>query len=107
MNLAKSKKTIWLVANWHGKWQIPGVKTLVTMDRFGRLVLPGQIRRALQVSEPAAFQAEVMGNKVELTLVAPESGAVLKKRRGLLVVSTGGRKFDAAAAVSTVREERF
>jgi hypothetical protein len=48
-----------------------------------------------------------MGNKVELTLVAPERAAVLKKRHGLLVVATGGRKFNAAEAVNALREERF
>lgn len=83
------------------------MEAIITMDRFGRLVLPGPIRKALQLSQPAAFKAEVMGNKVELTLVAPESGAVLKKRRGLLVVSTGGRKFDAAEAVRAIWGERI
>jgi bifunctional DNA-binding transcriptional regulator/antitoxin component of YhaV-PrlF toxin-antitoxin module len=83
------------------------MEALITMDRFGRMVLPGSMRKALQISSPAAFKAEVMGNKVELTLVTPEKGVVLKKRRGLLVVSTGGRKFDAAQAVSAMREERF
>jgi len=82
------------------------METLVTMDKFGRLVLPGPIRKALHVSEPAAFKAEVMGNKVELTLVPRESGAVVKKRRGLLVISTGGKKFNAADALSIVRDER-
>jgi bifunctional DNA-binding transcriptional regulator/antitoxin component of YhaV-PrlF toxin-antitoxin module len=80
--------------------------TLVTMDKFGRLVRPGRIRKALQVSPAAAFKAEVMGNKVELTLIPARSGAVLKKRRGLLVVSTGGHKFNAAEAVNVLREER-
>jgi bifunctional DNA-binding transcriptional regulator/antitoxin component of YhaV-PrlF toxin-antitoxin module len=80
---------------------------VITMDKFGRMVLPGPMRKALQISRPAAFKAEVMGNKVELTLVAPERSAVLKKRRGLLVVSTGGRKFSAADAVATLREERL
>jgi bifunctional DNA-binding transcriptional regulator/antitoxin component of YhaV-PrlF toxin-antitoxin module len=82
------------------------MENIVTMDQVGRLVLPGRIRKALQVSSPAAFKAEVMGNKVELTLIAPESGAVLKKRRGLLVVSAGGKKFNAAEAVRIVREGR-
>jgi bifunctional DNA-binding transcriptional regulator/antitoxin component of YhaV-PrlF toxin-antitoxin module len=86
---------------------LTSMEAIVTMDRFGRLVLPGPIRKALPVSQLAAFKAEVMGNKVELTLVAPESGAVLKKRRGLLVVSTGGRKFDAGEAVRGVRGERI
>ena len=76
------------------------------MDRFGRLVLPGRLRRALQVSPPAAFKAEVMGNKVELTPIMAESGAEIKKRRGLLVVSTRGRKFNAVEALRIVREER-
>ena len=82
------------------------MENIINMDQVGRLVLPGRIRKALQVSSPAAFKAEVMGNKVELTLVAPESGAVVKKRRGLLVVSTGRKKFNAADAVRIVREGR-
>ena len=75
------------------------MENIITMDRVGRLVLPGRIRKALQVSSPA-------GNKVELTLIAPESGMVVKRRRGLLVVSTGGKKFNAAEAVRIAREER-
>jgi len=82
------------------------MENVITMDRFGRLVLPGRIRKALQVSSPTAFKAEVMGNKVELTVITPEGGAVIKKRRGLLVVSTGGQKFNAAEAIAIVREER-
>ena len=50
------------------------MESIITMDQVGRLVLPGRIRKALQVSSPAAFKAEVMGNKVELTLIAPETG---------------------------------
>jgi len=83
------------------------MKTLVTVDKFGRLVLPGSIRKALQITVPTAFQAEVVGNKVELSLIPDKSGAVLKKRKGLLVVSTGGKKFDAADAVQLIREERL
>jgi bifunctional DNA-binding transcriptional regulator/antitoxin component of YhaV-PrlF toxin-antitoxin module len=82
------------------------METIITMDRFGRLVLPGRIRKALHASQTAAFKAEVMGNKVELTLMTQENETVLKKRRGLLVISTGGRKFNAADAVNLVREER-
>jgi len=32
---------------------------------------------------------------------------VIKKRKRLLVVSTGGQKFDAAEAVQALREERL
>ncbi|MGA2751939.1 MAG: hypothetical protein ABSG59_24515 [Verrucomicrobiota bacterium] len=82
------------------------MENIIIMDQFGRLVLPGRIRKALQVSPPAAFKAEVMGNKVELTPIMPESVAAIKKRKGLLVVSTGGKKFNAAEVLRIVREER-
>ena len=81
------------------------METIITMDRGGPLVLPGWMRKALQVTSPATFKAEVMGNKVVLTLVAPGRGMVMKKRRGLVVVSTGGRRFSAAEAVRIAREE--
>jgi bifunctional DNA-binding transcriptional regulator/antitoxin component of YhaV-PrlF toxin-antitoxin module len=87
--------------------ELLAMKALITMDKFGRMVLPGPMRKALQISRAAAFKAEIMGNKVELTLVEPERSARLKKRRGLLVVATGGRKFNAAEAVRTMREDRF
>jgi bifunctional DNA-binding transcriptional regulator/antitoxin component of YhaV-PrlF toxin-antitoxin module len=79
---------------------------VVTIDRFGRVVLPRPVRNALQLKGPGAFKVEVMGNKVELTLLPASEKAVIKKRKGLLVVATGGRKFDAAEAVRLIRDER-
>ena len=84
-----------------------GMENIVTMDKFGRLVLPREIRKALHVQQPAAFKAEVIGNRVELTPVPFKNSRVIKKRKGLLVVSTGGEKFDAAEAVRTMRDERI
>ena len=77
------------------------------MDKSGRVVLTGPIRKALHLKGPAAFRAEVMGNKVELTLLpASNRTLMIKKRKGLLVVATGGRKFDAAEAVRIIQDER-
>jgi bifunctional DNA-binding transcriptional regulator/antitoxin component of YhaV-PrlF toxin-antitoxin module len=107
-NAARHEKLLLLVC--HLAWQMASLlemEAVITMDKFGRIVLPGPMRKALQLSRAAAFKAEVMGNKVELTLVGPERSAVLKRRRGLLVVSTGGPKFNAAEAVSAMRQDRF
>lgn len=83
------------------------MEEIITMDKFGRLVLPGHIRKALHIQQPAAFKAEVVGNRVELTPLPVKGGAIIKKRKGLLVVSTGGEKFDAAEAVRAMRDERL
>jgi len=82
---------------------IIGMENGITMDKFGRLVLPGQVRKALQISQPVAFTAEVMGNKVELALIPTAGRAMLKTKLGLIVVTTGGRKFNAAEAVRVAR----
>jgi bifunctional DNA-binding transcriptional regulator/antitoxin component of YhaV-PrlF toxin-antitoxin module len=110
--LSPMKGTIWdsdRRAICHWAWQMVSIRVMdniVAMDQFGRLALPERIRKALHVSPPAAFKAEVTGNKVELTPIIPESGAVLMRRKGLLVVSTGGKKFNATEALKIVREER-
>jgi bifunctional DNA-binding transcriptional regulator/antitoxin component of YhaV-PrlF toxin-antitoxin module len=77
---------------------------VITMDRFGRLVLPGPVRRALGLTKPTAFRAEVIGNKVELTVISTRGGPRLKKRKGLLVVSTGGRSFNAGEVVRALTD---
>lgn len=77
------------------------------MDKSGRLVLPGRIRKALHILQPTAFQAEVVGNKVELTVLPSARSGTIRKRRGLLVVSTGGPKFSAIDAVNALRDERI
>ena len=83
-----------------------GMDNIVTMDKAGRLVLPRSIRKALHVREPAAFKAEVVGNRVELTPVAFKR-ELIKRRKGLLIVCTGGEKFDAADAIRAMRDERL
>lgn len=82
------------------------MENIVTMDKFGRLVLPGPIRKALHIRQPTAFKAEVVGNRVELTPLTDRSGAVMKKRKGLIVVSTGAEKFNAAEVLQLMRSER-
>lgn len=83
-----------------------GMEVLITMDKHGRLVLPGPIRKALQIPQTATFKAEVVGNKVELTLAPSVSRSSLKRNRGFLIVSTGGVSFNAGEAVKAMREER-
>jgi bifunctional DNA-binding transcriptional regulator/antitoxin component of YhaV-PrlF toxin-antitoxin module len=83
------------------------VETVVIMDKSGRVVLPTHIRKALRIKAPAIFKAEVVGNTIELTVLpSRRGGATIKKRKGLLVLSTSAVKFDAGEAVRSLRDER-
>ena len=81
------------------------MKTMIAMDSFGRLVLPKSVRQSLNTPSPALFEAEVLGNRLELTLAEPESGR-LRQRGKLLVVPKQGVAVDAVQAVQQTRKDR-
>jgi bifunctional DNA-binding transcriptional regulator/antitoxin component of YhaV-PrlF toxin-antitoxin module len=83
-----------------------GMKTLIPMDPFGRLVLPKSIRQSLNMPRPAVLEAEVLGNRLELTLAEPEPAKLCRKGK-LLVVPKQGVAVDAVQAVDDTRKDRL
>lgn len=81
------------------------MKTLVSMDRFGRLVLPKSIRQLLNAPRSALFEAEVLGNRLELTLA--ETPTKLRRKGKLLVLPKQGVAADAVKAVQDTRADRL
>jgi bifunctional DNA-binding transcriptional regulator/antitoxin component of YhaV-PrlF toxin-antitoxin module len=82
------------------------MKARIAMDSYGRLVLPKSIRQSLNTPPVALFEAEVLGNRLELTLAEPESGK-LRKRGKLLVVPKQGVVADVVQAVQQTRRDRL
>ena len=89
----------------YGMKQAPVMKTLIAMDPVGRVVLPKQIRRSLNIARTAVFEAEVLGNRLELTLTEPRP-ATLRRKGKLLVVPKQGVTVDAVKAVEDARKDR-
>jgi bifunctional DNA-binding transcriptional regulator/antitoxin component of YhaV-PrlF toxin-antitoxin module len=83
------------------------MKPVIKMNEHGELVFPKSIREALRISGTAKFKASVRGNNIELTLMPDREGPVIKMRRGLYVVSTKSKKFNAANAINIVRQRRL
>jgi len=78
----------------------------VSMDASGRLVLPKRIRQSLNAPRSAVFEAEVLGNRLELTLAEP-APARLHRKGKLLVVPKQGVAADAVKAVEDTRNDRL
>ncbi len=76
------------------------------MDAFGRLVLPRSLRRSLNTPRTAVFEAEVLGNRLELTLAEP-APTQLRQRGKLLVVPKQGASVDVVGAVEATRRDRL
>jgi len=82
------------------------MKTTVSMDASGRLVLPKRIRQSLNAPRSAVFEVEVLGNRLELTLAEP-APARLHRKGKLLVVPRQGVAADAVKAVEDTRNDRL
>jgi AbrB family looped-hinge helix DNA binding protein len=76
----------------------------ITIDRAGRIVLPAELRRRLNLGPGSRLRLDVVAQHIELT---PESEPVTElalshSRRAVLKPTADG--FDAAAAVRAERE---
>jgi AbrB family looped-hinge helix DNA binding protein len=75
-----------------------------TMDRFGRVVVPKDIRDRLGLRPGAEVDIDEKGNEVVLKPVEHEPSLMVKK--GILVYS-GNATGDVSGAVQAHREERL
>jgi bifunctional DNA-binding transcriptional regulator/antitoxin component of YhaV-PrlF toxin-antitoxin module len=76
------------------------------MDSTGRLVIPKSVRQALNASEGAIFEAELLGNRIELTL-KEETPSKLPRQGNLMIVPRQCVDIDAVNAVEDARRERI
>lgn len=77
----------------------------IPMDPSGRLVLPKRIRQSLNAPRSAVFEAEILGNRLELTLAEP-APAGLRRKGKLLVLPKQGVAANAVKAVEDTRKDR-
>ncbi len=80
------------------------MKTAITMDSAGRVVLPSEIRRRLNLRPGSRLLLSVVAERIELT-PEPQADAelhVAPSRRSVLPAT--GQAFDAAAVTRQERE---
>jgi bifunctional DNA-binding transcriptional regulator/antitoxin component of YhaV-PrlF toxin-antitoxin module len=83
------------------------MKTTVTVDEVGRLVLPKEIREAIGVFGRTSVQVEVVDNAARIS--APESAPGPMTRKGKRTVYSGPlpKDWDSGEAVLKARERKL
>ena len=76
----------------------------IVVGEAGRVVLPKAIRERLHLRKGTKLKADIVGDKIELSLL-PDTDVRIE-RRGKRLVIVGGEPFDAVAAIKADREER-
>lgn len=76
----------------------------ITIDRAGRIVLPIEVRRRLNLAPGSQLMLDVVAQRIELT-PQPQADSELLVRAGKrTVLRATGRTFDAAAATRAERD---
>ncbi len=91
------------------RWQsgrLKAMKTSVTVDEVGRLVLPKEIREAIGVFGRMAVNVEVVGHAARISAPEPAGGPVARKRGRLVFAGPLPENWDSGEAVLKMREQR-
>jgi len=83
------------------------IKTTVTADEVGRMVLPKDVREAIGVSGRTTVKIEVVDRAARITAPEPTARATGRRRGRLVYAGALPEKWDSAAAVLQMRERRL
>ena len=76
----------------------------VTLDNAGRIVLPAEIRRRLNLRAGSRLQVEVVAERIELTPEPEPVQALARSAGARTILRPTGKKSDAAAATRAERD---
>lgn len=79
------------------------MSTSTTIDSAGRIVLPSEVRRRLNLAPGSRLRVEIVAERIELSPEAEPAPELVRKGKRLLLPPTG-KPFDAAAATRAERE---
>jgi bifunctional DNA-binding transcriptional regulator/antitoxin component of YhaV-PrlF toxin-antitoxin module len=83
------------------------MKSVVSVDDVGRLVLPKRVREALGVFGRSVITIEVVGDKAELSVPPPPKTEVRKKEGRTVFCGPLPEDWDSGDAVSRMRDLRI
>jgi AbrB family looped-hinge helix DNA binding protein len=81
---------------------IPSMKTTITLDKAGRIVIPKRVREKMRLREGSRLALELVGDHIELK---HEANQAQIEKRGKRSVIVGWQGLDAVEATREAREE--
>ena len=80
------------------------MKSVLTVDSAGRVVLPSEARRLLNLRPGSRLRLAVVAQRIELTPEPEEQPALVLAKSRRRVLEPTGTPFDAAAATRAERD---
>ena len=79
------------------------MRSVITVDSAGRVVLPSEARRLLNLHPGSRLQLTVVAQRIELTLASGDEAPLALAPSRRRVLEATGKAFDAAAATRAER----
>ena len=83
------------------------MKTIVTVDKVGRLVLPKTVRDAIGISGPVSVNIEIVSGTAQISPIEGQRSAVALRRGRTVYTGALPAGWDSGDAVSRMREKRI
>ena len=82
------------------------VKTTVTVDEVGRMVLPKPVREAIGISGRTNVTIEIVSGTAQIAVIDRRNGPVTRRRGRTVYAGPLPPEWDSGEAISRMRERR-
>lgn len=82
------------------------MKTTVTVDEVGRMVLPKPVREAIGISGRTKVTIEIVSGTAQIAVIDRRNGPVTRRRGRTVYAGPLPPEWDSGEAISRMRERR-
>lgn len=82
------------------------MKTTVTVDEVGRMVLPKPVREAIGISGRTNVTIEIVSGTAQIAVIDRRNGPVTRRRGRTVFAGSLPPEWDSGEAISRMRERR-
>ena len=93
-------------AKWLPNGKLLNMKTTVTVDEVGRMVLPKPVREAIGISGRTNVTIEIVSGTAQIAVIDRRNGPVTRRRGRTVYAGPLPPEWDSGEAISRMRERR-
>ena len=94
------------LAKWLPNGNLLNMKTTVTVDEVGRMVLPKPVREAIGISGRTNVTIEIVSGTAQIAVIDRRNGLVTRRRGRTVYAGPLPPEWDSGEAISRMRERR-
>ena len=104
--IIREHRVLSFIAKWLPNGKLLDMKTTVTVDEVGRMVLPKPVREAIGISGRTNVTIEIVSGTAQIAVIDRRNGPVTRRRGRTVYAGPLPPEWDSGEAISRMRERR-